>query len=390
MQQIRDKIQILLPKPIGQVSEPVSLDYYLNHSKISKEEKDIIKDKFGSINKRLTYSNGGNDNDGNDHDDSNDDNDGDDNSGNDSNHDDVENNEINNFDEIDEIDEMEEYLRFLQLDTKQATDEYSIITQANKMIKDSITWDIRAETPEFKPKVHENEIVATNYEIICGGPNKNRTTKISQLEMFDRLDDKYHKEKVIDNNNMSYYLRYTRNERAKLLQLLKDETTEWIYIEVGTSKIPPGWYLLADRGFADDTMKYKNLNSILSPCFLEGRKQFTIEEIKKDIPLCKLRYSSECIFSRVTDLKICSDIVAVNNFSIFNEAVSWGHARNNLQQPYYAPSNYWDYILEERGQEFLQYLQIKSKKHELYTFAMHQAAIKKKDDSNTKKRKITI
>ena len=390
IQQVGDKIQNLLPKPVGEVSEPVSLDYYLKHSKTSKEEIDLLKSKFGSINKKLIYSNtndnananaNANDSDTNDNDNDTSDNDNDINDNDSSDSDsDQRNNEVN---------EMEEYIRFLNLDSKRENDEYLIINEANKMIKDAVTWDTVTDTPELKAKVHQSDIVKTNYEVICGGPNKNRTTKIEQLEMLDRLDDKYHKEKVIDNNNMSYYLKYTRDERAKLLQLLKDESTEWIYIEVGTSKIPPGWYLLADRGFADDTMKYKNLNSILSPCFLEGRKQFTIEEIKKDIPLCKLRYSSECIFSRVTDLKICSDTVAVNNFHIFNEAVAWGHARNNLQQPYYAPSNYWDYILEERGAEFLQYLQIKIKKHELYTFAMHQAAIKKKDvTTSTKKRNI--
>ena len=255
---------------------------------------------------------------------------------------------------------------------------YSVVDKVREFATSSIFVKKESCEPAFTVDLIEEQLVSKNLKLIRRGPNSSRQEKIDQLELLNRLYTEFFVTEALELNMFAFYLFFTKADRSTLLELLRDERNELICIVTGTSKIPAGWYILSDRGFADDTAKYRNLNPILCPTFLDGRLQFTYDDLKKDIPLCKLRYSSECIFSRVTDIAICSGTIPVVNFEIFNDAVAWAHGRSNLQQPYYKPAAWDEFITQTRGPEYIKYLQEKKKKHELYTWTMHKESIKKR------------
>jgi hypothetical protein len=65
----------------------------------------------------------------------------------------------------------------------------------------------------------------------------------------------------------------------------------------------------ADRGFAGTAHYYPNFNAHLTPKFLAGRDQFSPSEVKGDYEICRLRYSCEVAFSRVTDEASLKDVI---------------------------------------------------------------------------------
>jgi len=105
-------------------------------------------------------------------------------------------------------------------------------------------------------------------------------------------------------------------------------------------KIPAGWAVLADRGFANDAKYYPNLNPHLTPHFLQPRKrdQFGETEVARDQELSMLRYTSETVFKRVTDEKILRDVVPRRAFSIFQHAYDWACGKANLCKPFSHPT----------------------------------------------------
>ena len=75
-------------------------------------------------------------------------------------------------------------------------------------------------------------------------------------------------------------------------------------------KCPPGWTMLSDRGFWETASYYPNMNrQLTSKLFLSGRSQFTAEEVSADRIICKLRYTCEVAFSRVTDSDGLKDVI---------------------------------------------------------------------------------
>ena len=68
------------------------------------------------------------------------------------------------------------------------------------------------------------------------------------------------------------------------------------------------WAMLSDRGFWNTARFYLNLNRQMTPKFLSGRRQFTEEEVSADRTICKLRYTCEVAFSRVTDTSGLQDV----------------------------------------------------------------------------------
>ncbi|EJK69230.1 hypothetical protein THAOC_09527 [Thalassiosira oceanica] len=91
-------------------------------------------------------------------------------------------------------------------------------------------------------------------------------------------------------------------------------------------KCPVGYSMLSDRGFADTARFYPNMNKQLTPKFLRGRKQFTAEEVSADRTICKLRYTCEVAFSRVTQTKGLRDVISHDFFVTLDAMNHWGHA----------------------------------------------------------------
>ena len=98
-------------------------------------------------------------------------------------------------------------------------------------------------------------------------------------------------------------------------------------------KCPAGWVMLSDRGFAGTARYYPNFNAQLTPKFLSGRLQFSTSEVSDDWRICKLRYTCEVAFSRVTNEAGLKDVITAPFFKLLNAMNNWGHANVNLLQP---------------------------------------------------------
>jgi len=99
------------------------------------------------------------------------------------------------------------------------------------------------------------------------------------------------------------------------------------------NKFPQGYAMLSDRGFAGTAFLYPNFNTQLVPSFLKGREQFDREDLLADIPICRLRYTCEVLFSRVTNETILCDTIKRENFALVDTALHWAHAAANLCKP---------------------------------------------------------
>ena len=90
--------------------------------------------------------------------------------------------------------------------------------------------------------------------------------------------------------------------------------------------------MLSDRGFFNTARFYKNVNHQKTPKFLSGRKQFTANEVSTDRSICKLRYTSEVAFSRVTEEKALEDVIPRGYFKVLDAINHWGHANVNIMR----------------------------------------------------------
>lgn len=101
------------------------------------------------------------------------------------------------------------------------------------------------------------------------------------------------------------------------------------------AKFPALWHILGDRGFARNAILYPNLNYHYSPQFIEGREQFSKNELMNDQVTCRLRYIAEVIFSRCTDENMLLDVIPRNNFNQLSHAIHWAHASANLGKAFH-------------------------------------------------------
>ena len=98
-------------------------------------------------------------------------------------------------------------------------------------------------------------------------------------------------------------------------------------------KCPREWFMLSDRGFFDTARFYPNMNHQKTPKFLSGRDQFTTGEVSSDRRICKLRYTCEVAFSRVTKIRGSRDVISNDFFPLLDAMNHWGHATVNLDAP---------------------------------------------------------
>ena len=191
-------------------------------------------------------------------------------------------------------------------------------------------------------------IEQTHYELYYSGPSESRSRKIEQYETIELLDQLYHKVKGLKLCLLSHYLEYTREYRKKVLDNLRSNVS-MVYLKFGTGKIPPGWCILADRSFRHDASKLPNINPIVYPTLVKGRDQFEIEEVIEDIDLCRLRYTSEVLFSRVTDSGILRGIIPVHRLPFIIDQFNYAYGHANLMQPLAYPENWNEYICKYHG-----------------------------------------
>ena len=185
------------------------------------------------------------------------------------------------------------------------------------------------------------EIHEFNMRFLERGPDETVEKKIEQMEVFERLHLRF-EAGAMSKCLLSYYLKETFEWRRQLKEMLTNKDAIFLNKnwQMRLSKIPVGWTILADRGFAYDASKYPNFNIIVTPTFVEGRDQFTRGELQRDITKCTLRYISETTFSRVTDEWTLLDVVDYSYFPIVQDICDWAVGAANLCQPFYKPKNY--------------------------------------------------
>ena len=171
-------------------------------------------------------------------------------------------------------------------------------------------------------------------------PGSITAEKKEQLLVHQRLHEKY-KSGKLKKCMFSHYVKFMEPLRLQMLEAI--DNNDMVFFEkipTGLSKCPPGWVILADRGFAFDASRYPNLNRQVTPHFINKRDQFTKEELSTDLSVCKLRYNSETHFARVTDTSSLLDVVPFAYFPILQDILDWAEGKSNLCQPFYKPHNY--------------------------------------------------
>ena len=202
---------------------------------------------------------------------------------------------------------------------------------------------MRERESEEKPckKYSVTAVIECNNLLLRAGPNQSSTMKKDQLNIHESLHIAYSEGKL-RKCQLSYYLNEMRPLRLQMLRHLNGEAGVDVPPTVHTklAKIPVGSTVLADRGFYFDAPSYPNVNAQVTPHFLTGREQFESSEIICDLVTCRLRWSSEAVFSRVTDHNALTDVIPYSYFSIMGAMIEWGHAHANLMQPFNKPPNY--------------------------------------------------
>jgi hypothetical protein len=200
---------------------------------------------------------------------------------------------------------------------------------------------LRASKTDSGRKYSTTDINKMNEELLIAGTNESTTKKLEQLIVHKALHEAYSRgdlRKCL----LSYYLEFMNDLRTDMMSHLNGDAgdKEAPLLMTRLAKIPPGFTVLADRGFYFDAPSYPNVNAQITPHFLTSREQFESDEISRDLITCRLRWSSEAIFSRVTDHEVLTDVIPFSHLSILASAIHWGHAHANLMQPFNSPVNY--------------------------------------------------
>ena len=211
--------------------------------------------------------------------------------------------------------------------------------------------EISGEEKSHEHKLEQNKIQKFLRDLLegKGGPEESVESKLYQLRVHESLDKAFLAGKL-PKNLFSFYLMHTRVhrhvhikqlERAKELSLKKKDLN-WTAQRL--EKCPPGMVTLADRGFADCAVFYPYLNAVITPSFIDGRLQFSVEEIMGDRSKCESRYSSEAFFKRVWDSEFVTDKVPRHRFQYFQDLLKWSMGMANFSQPFMIPRGSEDYF----------------------------------------------
>jgi hypothetical protein len=178
------------------------------------------------------------------------------------------------------------------------------------------------------------------------GPQSGPLELLLQLELHERLYRLYEKE-TLSPCLLSFYVDTMKEYRWTLLDWLGSDLTPQSHygmtvvppvVPIRLHKIPVGREVLGDKGFDGCDRFHPNMNPIRTPLLLRTRKikQYLREEITGkgcNRGICRLRYTSEVAFSRVTKTDGLKDVIRYANIPVLQHIHSWGHAMINLDNP---------------------------------------------------------
>jgi hypothetical protein len=182
-------------------------------------------------------------------------------------------------------------------------------------------------------------------------PNCCPIEKLAQLEYQERLHLAFEKGDL-SRCILSFYLDHYTKKRRKLLHHMgshmseddwDDPLTPMPPLPIGLTMIPKGWKVLADKGFVGTSRMYPNMNEVSTPIRPTGRKEsggrYHSAEVKGNRGKCKLRYTCEVVFARVTLEEILRDVIPYQHLSVLPHAHAWAHGYVNLLAPLRPPGN---------------------------------------------------
>jgi len=179
---------------------------------------------------------------------------------------------------------------------------------------------------------------------ILSGPDQSPYRKYRQLQRHQRLHVLY-RTGVLKPCMLSYYLDFWTDVRLQQMEgLLVVGNLEFPRFKIGLGKFPAEYGVLGDKGFAEDAILWENLNPHITPTFLRGRLQFTMDQARSDLLLKKLRYTPETCFSHETDEEGLRDVIPYSFFGIMDHIANWGLAKSNLCIPFRSPLTWLTYL----------------------------------------------
>ncbi len=171
-------------------------------------------------------------------------------------------------------------------------------------------------------------------------PNSCTSKKREQLRTHQALFDAY-EARELEPDMIYFYLHFHLQQRLEMIDAI--DTGNLVYFDKipnHLANLPPGWLVLADRGFAFDATKYPNLNAHITPAFNKNKSQFDQEVLEEMWKTCMLRWSSETHISFITNQEPLQDVVPYSYFSIMQDCIDWACGLANFNQPLQPPDSY--------------------------------------------------
>jgi hypothetical protein len=200
------------------------------------------------------------------------------------------------------------------------------------------------------------------------GPFSSPEEFVAQLECHERLHQSFQQFKI-RRCSLSYYLLFFEKERHDLLAWVGSPDTPTGHpvpqvpptIALRLAKIGPNMAILADKGFIDTNRDYPFFNRNRCPRSMRGCKSKQQEpedhlRQKGDRAICRLRYTSEVVFSFTTLLASLQDVIDYENIKYLPHLHAWGHAHANLRGPLrmpgrksVVPQDYWRSLFKDEA-----------------------------------------
>ena len=105
-------------------------------------------------------------------------------------------------------------------------------------------------------------VVELNQDILKSGPDQSAARKLQQLSRHNRLYASF-KAGILHSCMLTDYLAAAKNIRQQQLRVLQGSSAviENLKLPLRLAKIPPGYRILAYRGFVNDAVRYPNANA---------------------------------------------------------------------------------------------------------------------------------
>ena len=88
--------------------------------------------------------------------------------------------------------------------------------------------------------------------------------------------------------------------------------------------------LCYDRGVAKLRLHLKNLNQVLTPCFIKDAARFTVEQGIRNRGVTCNRYIVEVLFARETAWTFLGGVISHRDFHLANDVWWWAMGFQNL------------------------------------------------------------